>query len=230
LVWLDGRAGETMAVRSATFGRDGAQTSEALVHDGVCECCPTAAAVTSDGVVVAYRNLGDQSVRDIYVARSTGSAWSTPAAVHNDDWRIDACPVNGPALSANGQAVAVAWFNAKVDQGHVFVAFSHDGGRTFGSATRVDDASALGRVDVALLDDDSAAVAWIEYAEGRSQFRLRRVTATGSLSPSTIVSSLASGRASGYPRLARAGRELIFAWTESQEGTTRVRTASWSMR
>jgi hypothetical protein len=229
MVWLDGRAGETMSIRSATFSSDGKQTSEAVVHDQVCECCPTAAVVTGDGVIAAYRNLGENQVRDIHIARMTGDKWSTPSAVHNDDWRIDACPVNGPALSADGQNVAVAWFNAKVDQGHVFAAFSKDGGRSFGEAIRVDDASALGRVDVALLGDGSAAVAWIEFIEGRSQFRIRRVSANGALTPSTVVSALASGRASGYPRLARAGRELIFVWTELQNGKTTVRTASWVM-
>lgn len=233
LVWLDGRAGETMAVRSATFSKDGAQTSEAVVDERACECCPTAAAATADGVIAAFRNLGDNDVRDIYVARWPGAAqdtWSSPSPVHNDDWRIDACPVNGPAIAAAGRIVAVAWFNAKVDQGHAFVAFSSDGGRTFGAPARVDDASALGRVDVALVDDHSAAVVWIEYVEGRSQLRLRRVSDNGTLSPSTVVSPLASGRASGYPRLTRSDHELLFAWTESQEGKTRVRTASWSMQ
>ena len=229
MVWLDGRAGENMAIRSATFSSDGKQTSESVVHDRVCECCPTAAIATADGAIVAYRNLGDEQVRDIHVARLSGSTWSTPAPVHNDDWRIDACPVNGPAIAADGRTVVVAWFNAKVDQGHAFVAFSSDGGQTFANPVRVDDDSALGRVDVALLDDGSAAVVWIEYAEGRSQFRLRRVSRDGSTTPSTVVSPLASGRASGYPRLARAGHELIFAWTESQDGRTRVRTASWVM-
>jgi hypothetical protein len=229
MVWLDGRAGETMSIRSATFSSDGTQTSEAVVHDRVCECCPTAAVVTGDGVIAAFRNLGDNQVRDIHVARLAGDKWSTPSAVHNDDWRIDACPVNGPALSADGQNVAAAWFNAKVDQGHVFAAFSKDGGRSFSEAIRIDDASALGRVDVALLSDGSAAVAWIEFVEGRSQFRIRRVSANGAQTPSTVVSALASGRASGYPRLARAGRELIFAWTELQNGKTTVRTASWMM-
>jgi hypothetical protein len=38
------------------------------------------------------------------------------------------------------------------------------------------------------------------------------------------VSNLAASRASGYPRLARAGNELVFAWTESTQ-PTRVMTA-----
>jgi hypothetical protein len=40
------------------------------------------------------------------------------------------------------------------------------------------------------------------------------------------VAGLAEGRASGYPRLARHGSELIFAWTETGEGSSlQVRTA-----
>ena len=232
VVWLDGRTRKGMALRSATFSQDGTQKSELVVVDRACECCPTAVARTSDGVIAAFRNLGDNDVRDIFVARSIGrgaTSWSAAAPVHNDDWRIDACPVNGPAVAASGQTVVVAWFNAKTDPGHVFVAFSRDGGKTFAAPTRVDDASALGRVAVALLDDDSAVVGWMEFADHRSQFRMRRVSADREMSASTVVSTRTAAGASGYPRLVRAGRELMFAWTESQSGQARVRTAAWSM-
>jgi hypothetical protein len=227
LVWLDGRDADRMAVRSATFAPDGSQTSETLVRDRACECCPTAAVPTSDGAIAAYRNLGDHDVRDIYVARFTGGKWTAPVPVHNDGWRVESCPINGPAIAANGRVVAVAWFNAKDDQGHTFVAFSNDGGQTFGDAMRADDASSLGRVGIVLLDDGSAAVAWLEFVDGRAQLRLRHVTAAGARSASTTLPAFTAGRANGYPRIVGAGRELIFAWAESQDGTTRVRTAAW---
>lgn len=137
LIWLDGRAmkemkagdhegmnGGGMSVRGAVFDRKGVQLSETLVDDRVCECCPTAAAVTSDGPIVAFRNRSADEIRDIYVSRLVDGRWTEPAAVHRDNWRIAACPVNGPALSANQRDVAVAWFTATGDQGHVFAAFS----------------------------------------------------------------------------------------------------------
>lgn len=95
------------------------------------------------------------------------------------------------------------------------MAFSTDSGRTFGQPVRLDDASALGRVDVALLDDGSAAATWIEFAGGKAQFKMRRVTSTGERSPAVTVAGLMANRSSGYPRMAQAGGELIFAWTES---------------
>jgi hypothetical protein len=144
--------------------------------------------------------------------------------VHRDKWKIAACPVNGPALSANGRDVAIAWFTGVGDEGHVHAAFSSNSGETFGAPIRIDGVGAVGRVDVELLADGSAAVTWIEFADQRSQFRIRRVDRGGAKSSSSIVSGIPAGRASGYPRLARRGNELLFAWTDPGE-TSQVRTA-----
>jgi uncharacterized protein YcnI len=151
---------------------------------------------------VAYRNRTSDEIRDIYVSRLVGGKWTEPRAVHNDHWRIAACPVNGPALSAKGRDVAIAWFTAVGDEGHVYAAFSSDAGDTFGASVRIDDVGAVGRVDVELLPDGSAAVTWIEFTDQRSSFRIRRVERR-SRSASLAVSAIASGRSSGYPRLAR---------------------------
>ena len=239
LVWLDGRqmkegahegmSAGNMSLRAAMFAPDGTQASEVLIDDRVCECCPSAAAMTADGPIVAYRNRTTDEIRDIYVSRLVGGAWSEPRAVHNDSWRIAACPVNGPALSARGRDVAIAWFTAIGDQGHVYAAFSSNSGEAFGPPIRIDDAGAVGRVDVELLADGSAAVTWIEFADQRSSFRIRRTERDGSRSTSVPVSAIASGRSSGYPRMARRGNELVFAWVDAGD-TPQVRTAVAPMK
>jgi len=213
-----------MSVRSAVFDAQGKQTSEAPVDLRVCECCPTAAAVTSDGPIVAYRDRSDDEIRDIYISRFSGGVWSEPGPVHRDNWKIAACPVNGPALSANGRNVAIAWFTAKGDDGHAFAAFSSDAGRSFGTPVRLDDVGALGRVAITWVEGGAAVASWIEFADGRAEFKLRRVTARGERSPAVAVSNLAASRASGYPRLAASRHELVFAWTESGQ-PSRVVTA-----
>ena len=179
----------------------------------VCECCPTTAAVTSEGPIAAFRNRTEDEVRDIHVSRLENGKWTEPRPVHEDGWKINACPVNGPMLSARGPSVALAWFTAKNDQGRAYVAFSQDAGRTFGAPIRIDDAGALGRVDVELTPDGSAIASWIEFAEQRAQFRVRRIDPSGARSPSVTVSNLTGGRASGYPRLESSGDELVVAWT-----------------
>ena len=225
LVWLDGRAmksehggehgGGEMSLRGATFDKAGTQLTESPVDLRVCECCPTTAAVTAEGPIVAYRDRSETEIRDIYLSRLVGGKWSEPAPVHRDNWQIAACPVNGPALSADGKTVALAWFTAKGGEGHTFIAFSSDSGRTFGKPMRLDDASALGRVDAALLADGSAIATWVEFADGQAQFRLRRVTPGGERGAAITVAGLSANRASGSPRMARFGDELVFAWTES---------------
>jgi hypothetical protein len=234
LVWLDGRAMKAdghgghgagaMSLRSAAFDAAGRQISESAIDDRVCECCPTAVAVTSDGPIVAFRNRSDDEIRDIHVSRLVNGKWTAPAPVHSDNWRIPACPVNGPSVSARGRRVAVAWFTMQDAKGRAFVAFSDDAGATFGAPIRVDDGETLGRVDVELLESGAAAVGWIEYSKAKTEFRVRTIAPAGERMPARAVAAISSTRGSGYPRLALGGGELIAAWTESGE-SPRVRTA-----
>ena len=86
-----------MGLRATVYGSDRKQQTETLIAPRVCECCSTAAAVTSDGILAAFRGRSGNEVRDIYVARLINGRWSAPAVVHDDGWRIEACPINGPA-------------------------------------------------------------------------------------------------------------------------------------
>jgi hypothetical protein len=239
LVWLDGRhmggAGHDghegheaggMTLRGATFDRSGTQIAEVEIDDRVCECCPTAVVLTADGPIAAYRNRAEGEIRDIYVSRLVNGVWTPGAVVHADNWRIPACPVNGPALSARGHRVAIAWFTMAEGKGQVFAAFSTDSGATFGAPLRVDDEATLGRVDVELLEDGSAAVSWIELAGDAAEFRVRRVSDTSERGPSLTVAPLSSTRTSGYPRMALHGRDLLFAWTATEGESPQVRTAA----
>jgi hypothetical protein len=243
LVWLDGRAmksgdhggdhggGGDMSVRFARFDKAFKQVEETSVDARVCECCPTTAAVTAEGVITAYRNRSDDEIRDNYVARLVNGKWSTPQAVFNDGWKIAACPVNGPSLSANGNAVAMSWFTVKGEQGQAYTAFSQDAGKTFSTPIRVDDGGTLGRVDVELLPDGSALATWIEFADQRAQFRARQIDRTGKRSAPVTIAGIAGSRASGYPRAAIANGEIVFAWTESADGGgLQVRTSVSSIR
>jgi hypothetical protein len=222
LVWIDGRATnpktETgdMSLRASVYDAAGKQFSETVVVPRVCECCSTSAAETPEGVIVAFRNRSATEVRDIHVTRFAEGKWSFPAIVHADGWMIDACPINGPSIAARGRDVAVAWFMAKNDQGRAYLAFSHDTGRTFGAPVRVDDASSLGRLGVQLLDDGSAAVMWIEKIGQSSQLRARIISPAGVRSAPVTVANTEGSR---YPRVVRYRDELLFAWTDTDNGS-----------
>jgi hypothetical protein len=233
LVWLDGRNmregehdGGSMTLRFGAFGKDWKQTAEAELDARVCECCPTTAAITSDGPIVAYRDRSHDEIRDIHITRLENGKWSEPKPVHADGWRVPACPVNGPALSARGKQVAVAWFNAKDNQPNAFVALSSDAGRSFGAPVRLDDQASLGRVDVEILPDGSAVAAYMEFADQRAQFRVRRILPDGTKSAPITVAGMSGTRSNGYPRMVLHGGELVFAWTEHDGKAPVVRTAT----
>ena len=235
LVWLDGRLTVKdrehgpMTLRYGAYNAQWAQVSDRGIDAKVCDCCTTSVAMTADGPIAVYRDRTDAEVRDIYVTRYENGAWTAGKPVHNDGWSIHACPVNGPSISASGRNVAVAWFVAKNDQGQAFAAFSNDAGRTWGQPIRLDEAASLGKVEIEMLDDGSAVAAWMEFANQRSQFRARRIEASGAKSaPVTIAGAAGSGRVGGVPRMARSGGELIFAWVDTPEngGIGGVKTAA----
>jgi hypothetical protein len=232
LVWLDGRAmtgghgspgghaeGE-MSLRFGLFDTRWAQTADAAIDARVCECCPTAAAVTSDGPIVAYRNRGGDETRDIHISRYEHGRWTEPRAAHHDGWKIRACPVNGPALSARGRDLVLAWFTATNDRPQVNAAFSSDAGRTFGAPIRLDEGLSNGRVDVELLRDGSAVATYIEYADRQPRLKVRRIDRAGVRSPAVAIAALEDG----IPRMAIHGDELVFAYVERGE-SLQVKTA-----
>lgn len=240
LVWLDGRAMQVsehrrgmddyirgaMSMRFTTFAPDGRLGPDVLIDDRTCECCQTALARTRQGLVAAYRDRSPEEIRDIAVARYVNRAWSEPKRVAADDWQIAACPVNGPQLSAVGDTVAIAWYTAADNLQRVRVAFSTDAGKTWSEPVRVDGGDPAGRVDIEMLDAHSALVVWLERAAGDgAEVRARRVAMDGTMDAPWTVAMTQSSRSSGFPRMVKAGDELLFAWTLLGEGGG-VRVAS----
>jgi hypothetical protein len=56
----------------------------------------------------------------------------------------------------------------------------------------------------------------VEFEGGRSQFKVRRIEPSGARS-SAITIANGEGGVVGYPRVARSGQELVFAWTEGKD-------------
>ena len=207
-----------MALRYAAYDAQWKRTAEGVVDPRACECCSTSVAMTSDGVLTAFRDRSDKEIRDIAVTRLDNGKWTEPTRVHDDNWEVYACPVNGPIVSANGRNAVVAWFTVKDDKGQAWAAFSSDAGRSWGQPIRLDDSTSLGRVGVELLDDGSAVASWVEYADKRGQFKLRRIEPSGTRSEAVGVSAATATLAMDTPRMTRRGKELLLAWTERALG------------
>ena len=245
VAWLDGRAMVEpfgpMSLRARALpapggsepavGRSRPPGPETLVDDRACECCQTDAVVAGGVPVVVFRDRAEGEVRDIHVSRletdGGAPAWSPSRAVHRDGWVFGGCPVNGPAMDALGDQVAVAWFTAPDAAPRVSVAFSPDAAATFAEPFRLDGGAPLGRVDAAFLDDGSVVATWMEEvpgADGGAAIMARRVWPDGRIGEPRNLAATGSARAAGFPRIARAGaREMMLAWTDpAGAGTVRA--------
>jgi hypothetical protein len=221
--WLDGRAmggdhdGEprgAMQVMSTVTSATGERPAERPLDSRTCECCQVNAALAARGPVVVYRDRSKSEIRDIAIVRYVDGAWTSPVIVHNDGWQVAACPVNGPAVAANGDTVAVAWFTGAQDTARVRLAWSTDGGASFHAPVRADEGAPAGRVDLELLSDGTAALSWLERVDSTSaRVLLRRVTPSGKLLAPVVVATTNGSRASGFPKITRRSSDLVAAWT-----------------
>ena len=216
--WLDGRQmaeGGAMTVRTAMVGLE--VGSSEVLDDRVCECCATDAVMTAQGPVVVTRDRSDEEIRDIGIIRQVGDTWTPSRRIAADEWRIEGCPVNGPAVAAVGDRVAVVWYTAGGDGPKVQIAFSNDAGGSFGSPQIIDGGRPLGRVDLTDDGSDGFLVSWLEGADELAEVRLRRFDGGGAGSEPRVVARTAPSRASGFPRLARVGDRLYLAWVDIGE-------------
>ena len=238
--WLDGRemapsAGGApedpeMTLRYREVGVDGAGElvleSEVVLDARTCECCQTDMVVAPGGPVVVYRNRSPDELRDIYVTRREGGTWSEPKAVHDDGWRFEGCPVNGPAAAVSGSRLAVVWFTAAENRPSVRVAISEDFGASFGPPVLLDGGNPLGRVELASMGDGSFLAIWLERTpEGGADLVARAIEEDGRLGRAITVGETGALRASGFPRAAAdVEGSVLVAWTDS-DGDGRVRVA-----
>lgn len=247
--WLDGRlaaatvAGEAqggghdvhgahdeeaapMTLRTAVLDRRGEPHDEALLDARTCSCCQTDAARTDTGTTIVYRDRSDDEIRDIaFTTRGRDGRWSAPALVHVDGWHIEGCPVNGPALAANGARLLVVW-PTLVGQGFELRYALGEPAGEFATSVLATGAPVSGRVDAAAWGEGFLAT-WVSRARDRPAFEYVAIDMAGRASaPRTLVEPTAKGRAAGFPRLASSGDVALFAWTESSgEGATNVALA-----
>lgn len=229
--WLDGRnsvmegnGGHSeghhgqMTIRGAIVDKQGKKSSEWELDNRVCDCCQTSAAITANGPVVVYRDRSEEEIRDISIVRFVNGQWTAPKPIFTDSWKIAGCPVNGPRIDAMGNSVAVAWFTSPEKNAQVNIVFSNDGGATFNSPLRIDEGKGIGRVDVVMLDENTAIVSWMEG----SVIKAVKAYNNGKKESSFTVAASAESRSSGFPQMTKSGNNLVFAWSDDKDKTIKI--------
>lgn len=224
----DAHAPPAMTLRTAAFDAALGRSGETRLDAMTCDCCQTDATVTARGPLLVYRDRTPAEVRDIVATRFDGGRWTDPVAVHADGWTMPACPVNGPALAADGAVAVVGWYTAADGVPALKLARSDDAGDTFAAPVTVDRGEAVqGRVDVAL-DGGSAWALWTREDAGGQSLQLARFAPD--LSREWQRLELAAlqgrGRGTGFAQLVAAGDgTLRVVWTDVVDGVPRLHGA-----
>ena len=222
ITWLDGRNTvekdengnhKPMTIRFAEITNTGDIINEAELDSSVCDCCQTSMTYTNKGPLVVYRDRTEEEVRDIYVTRNIDKVWEDPMPINNDGWVIYGCPVNGPKVVSSSNNIAVSWFTVSDGIPKVNLSFSDSYGSSFGSPIKINDLSAIGRVDTAFLNEKEVIVSYMEGDDDGTYLRIKKVSIDGTVSKPITISKIDGGRGTGVPQLEILNDEIFIVWT-----------------
>ena len=239
ITWLDGRNTvekelngnhKPMTIRFAEITNAGDIVNEIELDSSVCDCCQTSITNTDKGPIVVYRDRSDKEIRDIYVTRNIDDGWETPVPVYNDEWEIYGCPVNGPKVVSNSNNLAVSWFTVADGKPSVNLSFSESYGSSFSNPIKINDYTAIGRVDVAFLNDNEVLVSYLEVDDIGTYLRLKKVSIDGKVSKPITISKIDSGRNTGVPQLEILDNEIFIVWTVFENDNNQLKTVKLSSK
>jgi len=257
-VWLDHREMAARPAASAATGghqhgatmqhqTDGAATAQlsqiffarlndpasarAITH-GVCYCCKTSIAAGADGsVVAAWRHVYPGNIRDIALTKSLdgGRTFAPPVRVSEDNWVLNGCPENGPAVAVDqANAVHVVWPTLVHDSRGaeslaLFYAMSRDGQR-FTRRQRIPTEGVPRHPQIAVGPAARITVAWDEQLTGVRRVVIARGTGDYS-NPVRFTRESVTEEAGTYPVIASLPDGVLVAWTSGSTADSVLRVA-----
>ena len=216
------------------FSRLDAPDSARPLTGGVCYCCKTTIAAGRDGsLYAAWRHVYPGNVRDIAFTMSAdnGRTFTPALRVSEDQWVLDGCPENGPALTVDDHnRIHLVWPTlmpgVRPDSEPslaLFYASSRDG-RQFTKRQQLPTEGVPRHPQIAVGSGDELMVVWDEQLSGTRRVALARASVVGDRAPRFGRHDVGDDARGVYPAVAIAGGEAIVAWT-SGSGQTAIRTA-----
>jgi hypothetical protein len=203
-----------------------------VIAPGVCYCCKTSVAVGANGTVVAaWRHVYTGNTRDIALATSSdgGETFASPVRVSEDNWVLDGCPENGPAVAIDQMnTIHMVWPTLVRDSAGaeetlaLFYAASNDGQR-FTKRQRIPTAGVPRHPQIAVGPGGTMTIAWDEQLKGTRRVVVARGTRDDK-NDVRFVRQLVSDGAGTYPAVVVLTDAAIVAWTSgsSRESVLRV--------
>jgi hypothetical protein len=227
--------GVAMAQKSKLYVASlGGAVSPRAITAGVCYCCKTAFATGRNGeLFAAWRHVYPGNLRDIAftASRDGGGSFSPIARVSKDDWMLEGCPDDGPAMVVDAaNRIHIVWPTLVTDTAGgdptiaLFYASSVDG-KTFTARERIPTEGMPHHPTLASGGDGSLVAAWDEVANGKRRAAIGRATPDRSGHASFSRTIVSGADAALYPVIASAGGAAVVAWTNGTGSATTIRVA-----
>ena len=226
VAWTDDRdSPDTAGTYVARVVDRGGRIAGTLKLDSMtCRCCRVSVATgPPETVVAAWRRVFSGDLRDIVLAtsRDGGRGFTSPTPVHEDRWKITACPRRGPnvALDARGRLFAVWYTEGPDGEPKILFAVAPDG-RRFGDPLRVNTStvSIPDHPRLAVAPGGLALVVWEEETAVRRRVLMRYSPDGRSLGRERILTEALKSPATDIaPDIAvTPGGDFVVAWQEKR--------------
>jgi hypothetical protein len=215
------------------FARLGDAESARALTGGVCYCCKTTIATDSTGAIyAAWRHVYEGNIRDIAFTRSSdnGRTFAPPLRVSDDNWVLDGCPENGPAMVVDdARRIHIVWPTLVPSAARnseptlaLFYAMSVDGKR-FTARQRIPTDGVPRHPQMIVAPNGGLIVGWDEQARGTRRIAVAR----GSIDAKGVAQfaklPVGDGTRAEYPALASVEGGVLVAWTSGSVGQTVLR-------
>lgn len=222
LSWLEAMPGKHITgVKTAILDHDTFEYS--FADERTCECCGTELIRASDGAMwLAYRNVDERNVRDMYLARMLPdeTRFGPSRVISRDNWAHLGCPDTGPRFTLGApDHVWVAWYTGKQPYG-VYAAHALNSKPTFSNREVVQgDEKGVERVAhpaIGTLPDGRVFAAYeckrdgVERIEGRARLR------------DAWSAPIALGGAGEYPRIVANSTRAVLVYTAIKDGVKSI--------
>lgn len=200
------------------FDSQGRIEADRKVFDGFCECCRLAVSFDHHQPLVFGRFIYSAGVRDHGLIRLVDGAWRAQR-ISDDNWQIEACPEQGPALSiAENGRYHLAWFTQGATRKGLFYARSTDHGQQFSPPLAFGNPDKLPRSPAILSHGDQVILAWSEF-DGQKTRLMTMQSHDAGLSWSAVQVAAESASATDRPLLLLGpDQKFYICWNTREDG------------
>jgi hypothetical protein len=191
-----------------------------IAVDDTCECCRLSVAIAGSGrPAVLFRNIFAGSVRDHALVTFAGP--TAPRPLHRvsvDNWKIDACPHQGPSLAiAPDGSYHAAWFTEGTARQGLFYARADNADAPFSEPRALSSPEHRPTRPYLLANGKALHLVWKEFDGSRTRIRWEVSLDSGRSwsAPRTVADT---EDASDHPLLVADKDHSYLSWLTKNEG------------